>query len=61
MNDLAVHVRQAAVDAVVPEGQPRVVDAQQMQDRRVQIVAVSLALGCLVTQIVALRRRSRPL
>ena len=37
---MAVDVGQPAVDAVVAEGQPGVVDAQQVQDRGVQVVAV---------------------
>ena len=40
-----MHVRQAAVDAVVAEDEPLVVDAEQAQDRGVDIVAVSLLLG----------------
>ena len=39
---MPVHVGQAAVDAVVAEREPGVVDAQQVQDRRVQVVAVGL-------------------
>ena len=35
---MAVDIGQAAVDTVVAEGQPRVVDAQQMQDGRLKIV-----------------------
>jgi hypothetical protein len=35
MNDLSVDVRQAAVNARVPERQPRVVDAKDMENRRV--------------------------
>ena len=33
-----MHIGQAAVDAVVADGQPSVVDAQLMQDRRVDVV-----------------------
>ena len=39
---VSVHVGQPAVDAVVAERQPGVVDAQQVQDRGVQVVAVRL-------------------
>src|SRR5439155_22335521 len=42
-----------AVDAVVAEGQALVVDAKDMQDRGVQVVAVSLAAGALVAELVA--------
>lgn len=40
-----MHVGQAALDAVVIESQPRVVDAQQVQDRGVEIVDVNGLLG----------------
>jgi len=39
-DDLPVHVGQTAVDAIVAEGQLRVIDAEQMQDRRVLQVKV---------------------
>ena len=42
-DDVPVDVGQPAVDAVVADGQPLVVDAQQVQDRGVQVVAVGLA------------------
>ena len=37
-NHVAVDVGQAAVDAVVADGQPGVVDAEQVQDRGVDVV-----------------------
>ena len=36
--DLAVHVGQPEVPALEPVGQPRVIDAEQVQDRRLQVV-----------------------
>ena len=33
-----MHVRQAAIDAIVSNGQSLVVDSQQTQDRRVDVV-----------------------
>ena len=39
---VAVHVGQPAVDAVVADGQPLVVDAEQVQDRGVEVVAERL-------------------
>ena len=35
---MAMHVGQPAVDAVVADGQLRVVDAEQVQDRGVDVV-----------------------
>ena len=37
-HDVSVHVRQATLDAVVVERQPFVVDAEQVQDGRVEVV-----------------------
>ena len=53
VNDLAVDVGQPAVDAVVAERQPLVVDAEQVQDRGVEVVAVGRVLGGLVRPFVA--------
>src|SRR5437667_106654 len=50
---MPVHVGQASVDAVVAEGQAFVVNAEQMQDGSVQVVAVSPAAGALVAELVA--------
>jgi len=41
-NHFPVVVRQPLVATVVAEGQPLVVEAQEMQDRRVQVVNVGL-------------------
>ncbi len=43
-NDVAVDVGQAVVAAAVAIGQPLVVEAHQVQDRRVQVVDVDLVL-----------------
>src|SRR5687767_11319053 len=52
LNHLPVYVGQAAVDAVVIEHQPRVVDAQQVQDRAVEVVDRDDVLYGLVAQLV---------
>src|SRR5260370_37507737 len=52
-DDVAVDVGQATVDAVVAERQLLMVDAQQMQNGRVQVVAVRLTGAGLVGQLVA--------
>src|SRR5437867_2623393 len=41
MYDFAVHVGEAAVNAVVAEGQLLVVDAQQVENRGMKVVAIS--------------------
>ena len=47
-----MHVGQSALDAVVIEGQPCVVDAQQMQDRGVEVMDIDRLLGDLPTDVV---------
>ena len=37
-NDVAMHVGQSTINPVMPERQPLVVDAQQVQDRGVNVV-----------------------
>ena len=44
-NYLAMHVGEPAVAAVVAEGEPFVIDAAQVQQRGVQVVAVERHLG----------------
>ena len=44
-DDLALHVGQAEVAAGVAVGQPRVVQAQQVEDRGVEVVDVDAVLG----------------
>ena len=41
MNDFAMHVRQPSLDAVVVVRQPCVVDAEEVQDRGVEVVPVT--------------------
>ena len=55
LDHVPVHVGQAAVDAVVAEGQPLVVDAEQVQHRGVQVVAV----GRVARRPCTTTRRSR--
>ena len=38
LNNMSVHVGQTSIDAVVPNGQTLVVDAKQMQDRRMDVI-----------------------
>jgi len=45
--NVAMHVGQAALNTIVVIGQPRVVDAQQVQDRGVEIVYIDGLLGDL--------------
>jgi len=39
-DDVSGHVRQADVEALELDGEPQVVDAQEMEDGRVQVVHV---------------------
>ena len=50
---MPVHVGQAALDAVVVEGQPLVVDAEQVQRGGVQVVAVAWGVRRLEAEVVA--------
>jgi CubicO group peptidase (beta-lactamase class C family) len=54
IDDVPVHVGKAAVNAVVAELEQGVVDAQEVQDRGVQVVAVGLAALSLPAPGVAL-------
>ena len=42
---MPMHIGQAPVDAVVAQRQARVVDTEQMQHRRMDVVAISRMLG----------------
>jgi len=50
---VAVHVRQPALDAVVVDRELRVVDAEQAQRRRVEVVALGRILRRLEAELVA--------
>ena len=54
---MAVDVGQAAVDAVVAEGELGVIDAQQVKDGGVEVVAIGDVVDGLVRPFVASRRR----
>ena len=54
VDDLPVDVRQPEVPALVREGQPRVVDAEQVQHRRVQVVDVHRVLDDVEGEVVGL-------
>ncbi len=58
VNDLAVDVRQPHIAAAEAVGQPLVVETEQMQDRRVQIVDVDLVLDRVSSRTRRLRRTS---
>src|SRR5262245_49483504 len=51
---LAMHVGEAPVNAVMADSQPLVVNPQQIENRRVQIVAPRAIDGGLVGKVVAL-------
>jgi hypothetical protein len=53
LNDVTMDVGQAAGNSVVIEAEPFVIEAEQMQRRRVQIVAVAGILGRMPAEIVA--------
>ena len=52
---VAVHIGQTPIDAVVAHCQPRVVDAQQVQDRGMHVVDLGgmLAIGRLESPLIA--------
>ena len=67
LHHLARHIGQAVVAARVAVGEPLVVDAEQVQDRGLQIVDVDGVLDDVVAEVVgaavdvaALARRRRP-
>ena len=49
---MPVHIRQPSLDSIVIESQPRVIDAQQMQCRCVQVVAVAWILDGLESEFI---------
>ena len=53
MDYLPVHIGEAAVDAVLPHGQFLVIDAEQVQNCCVKIVAIGFVLPTLIAPIVA--------
>src|SRR4051812_49288495 len=53
LDDMSVDVCQTAVDAVVADRQLLMVDAQQVQDGRVDVVAVGRLVDRLVRPLVA--------
>ena len=59
LDDLARHVGQAEVAAVVAVGQLLVVEAEQVQDRGVQVVDADAVVDGLVADLVGLRRSGR--
>ena len=54
LDDLAIHVRQPEIAAGVAVGQPGVIQAQQVQDRRVQVVDVDLVFDRVIAVVVGL-------
>ena len=57
---MAVHVGQAEVAALESEGEPFVVDAEQVQDRGLEVVDVDRVAGDVHAEVVGLRRSVRP-
>lgn len=57
MNHPPVDVGQATVDAARAEGEPFVVDSQEVQHGGVQVVAVGAAFDGLIAELVALAVR----
>src|SRR4051794_15863243 len=49
----SVDVGETPVDAVVPEREPAVVDAEQVEHRRMEVIAVSRVLYCAIRPLVA--------
>ena len=54
IHDMAMHIGQWTVDAIFPPSQPSVVNAQQVQYRGMEVVAVSFSLGRLVAPVITL-------
>jgi hypothetical protein len=54
MDDLTMHVRQPAINAIVTESQLFVVDAEEVKNRRVKVVAGGLAFDRFPGPLVAL-------
>ena len=57
MNDVAVDISEAAVDAVLTDGEAFVIDAHEVEDGGVEVVAVGGAFGSLEGEVVALTIR----
>ncbi len=53
-NNVTVNVRQTAVNAIVAEGEPLMVDSQEVQNRGMQVVAVGFAFGSVEAELIAL-------
>ena len=61
MNDVAFDIGQAKVAAGIAVGEAFVIEAEQVQNRGVQVVDVHLVLGGVVAVVVgACRNGSRP-
>ena len=54
MNDVAVDVSEAAIDAVLADGELLVIDAHEVEDGGVEVVAVGGSFGSLIGEVVAL-------
>ena len=58
MNNVAVDVSEAAVDAVLADGELLMIDSHEVKDSGVEIIAVGRAFGSLERKVVALTVRS---
>jgi hypothetical protein len=54
IDDVAVDVGEAAVDAVVPKCQLLVIDPEEMENGRVHVIAIGRVFHCLVGPFIAL-------
>src|SRR5262249_47536387 len=54
LDHIAMYIGQAEIAPAVPEGQPGVIESEQMQDRRVEIVDVAFVLDHFHSVIVSL-------
>ena len=59
-NQISVHVGQPEVAALEPVGEPGVVEAQQVQDRGLQVVDVDRVFDDVEAQVVGLADASGP-
>lgn len=58
LDDVPVYVGEAPVDSVVPEGELRVVDSEQLENGRVNVVHLHrvCAFCCFITPFVSVPR-----
>mgnify|MGYP003541572192 CR=1 FL=1 len=52
LHDFALHIRQAEIAALVAVGQPKVIDAEEVEDGRVEVIDVDGFLDRVVAELV---------